>query len=70
MKNNFFYVSLYLRMHITSKTVHHIMEDNFALRYVLKHPGVNSQAELVPSPGLTPGTVLWAIGSGTKITTQ
>ena len=35
---------------ITSKTVHHIMEDNFALRYVLKHPGVNSRAELVPSP--------------------
>jgi hypothetical protein len=26
------------------------MEDNFALRYVLKHPGVNSRAELVPSP--------------------
>jgi hypothetical protein len=35
---------------ITSKTVHHIMEDNFALRYVLKPPGVNSRAELVPSP--------------------
>jgi hypothetical protein len=35
---------------ITSKTVHHIMEDNFALRYVLKHTGVNSRAELVPSP--------------------
>jgi hypothetical protein len=27
------------------------MEDNFALRYVLKHPGVNSRAELVPSRG-------------------
>jgi hypothetical protein len=27
------------------------MEDNFALRYVLKHPGVNSRAELVPSHG-------------------
>jgi hypothetical protein len=26
------------------------MEGNFALRYVLKHPGVNSRAELVPSP--------------------
>ena len=25
------------------------MEDNFALRYVFKHPGVNSRAELVPS---------------------
>jgi hypothetical protein len=51
-------------MRITSKTVHHIMEDNFALRYVLKYPGVNSWAELVPSP-LTPGTALRAvIGSG------
>jgi hypothetical protein len=27
------------------------MEDNFALRYVFKHPGVNSRAELVPSHG-------------------
>jgi hypothetical protein len=27
------------------------MEDNFALRYVLQHPGVNSRAELVPSHG-------------------
>jgi hypothetical protein len=26
------------------------MEDNFALRYVFKHPGVNRRAELVPSP--------------------
>jgi hypothetical protein len=26
------------------------MEDNFAFRYVLKHPGVNSRVELVPSP--------------------
>jgi hypothetical protein len=26
------------------------MDDNFTLRYVLKHPGVNSWAELVPSP--------------------
>jgi hypothetical protein len=25
------------------------MEDNFTLRYVLKYPGVNSRAELVPS---------------------
>jgi hypothetical protein len=29
------------------------MEDNFALRYVLKHPGVNSRAELVPSHGVS-----------------
>jgi hypothetical protein len=28
------------------------MEDNFALRYVLKHPGVNSLVELVPSRAL------------------
>jgi hypothetical protein len=28
-----------------------IMEDNFALRYVLKHPGVKSRVELVPSHG-------------------
>jgi hypothetical protein len=27
-------------------------------------PGVNSRAELVPSPGLTPGTALRAVGSG------
>jgi hypothetical protein len=26
------------------------MEDNFALHYVLKHPGVNSRAGLVPLP--------------------
>jgi hypothetical protein len=25
------------------------MEDNFALRYVIKHPGINSRAELVPA---------------------
>jgi hypothetical protein len=48
---HFFSASLYSRTRITSKTVHHIMEDNFALRYVLKHPGVNSRAELVPSHG-------------------
>jgi hypothetical protein len=47
----FFSASLYSRTRITSKTVHHIMEDNFALRYVFKHPGVNSRAELVPSHG-------------------
>ena len=29
---------------------HHIMEDDFPFRYVLKYPGVNSRAELVPSP--------------------
>jgi hypothetical protein len=51
MKNIFYSASLYSRTRITSKTVHHIMEDNFALRYVLKHPGVNSRAELVPSHG-------------------
>jgi hypothetical protein len=53
MKNIFLVraASLYSRTRITSKTVHHIMEDNFALRYVLKHPGVNSRAELVPSHG-------------------
>jgi hypothetical protein len=27
------------------------MEDNFALRYVFKHPGVISRGELVPSHG-------------------
>ena len=31
---------------------HHTMEDNFALRYVLGYPDVNSQAELVLSLGL------------------
>jgi hypothetical protein len=46
--NIFFSASLYSRTRTTSKTVHHIMEDNFALRYVLKHPGVNSRAELEP----------------------
>jgi hypothetical protein len=30
------------------------MEDNFALRYVFKHTGVNSRAELVPSHGAPP----------------
>jgi hypothetical protein len=50
MKNNFFSASLYSRTRITSKTVLHIMEDNFAFCYVLKHPSVNSRAELVPSP--------------------
>jgi hypothetical protein len=44
-------MDLYSRTRITAKTVHHIMEDNFALRYVLKHPGVNSRVELVPSHG-------------------
>jgi hypothetical protein len=29
-------------------------------------PGVNSRAELVPSPGLTPRTALRAVGSGTN----
>jgi hypothetical protein len=47
----FLSASLYSHTRITLKTVHHIMEDNFALRYVLKHPGVNSRAELVPSHG-------------------
>ena len=47
----FFSASLYSRTRITSKTVPHIMENNFALRYVFKHPGVNSRAELVPSHG-------------------
>jgi hypothetical protein len=40
------------------------MEDNFALCYVLKHPSVNSQAELAPLP---PG--LCAVGSGTSLYT-
>jgi hypothetical protein len=48
-EKHFFSASLYSRTRIPSKTIHHIMEDNFALRYVLKHPGVNSRAELVPS---------------------
>ena len=43
MKNNCF-------MCIPSKTVHYIMENNFALCYVLKHSGVNSRAKLVPAP--------------------
>ena len=50
MINNFFSTSLYSGMRIALKTVHHIMEDNFALCYVFKRPGVNSLAELVPSP--------------------
>ena len=41
-----------------------IMEDNFTLRYVLKYLGVNSRAELIPSPGFTPGTALRAVAWG------
>ena len=37
-------------MRIPSKTVHYIMENNFAFCYVLKHSGVNSRAKLVPAP--------------------
>ena len=50
MKNNFFSASLHSRKRKRSKTAHHIMEDNCALRFVLKYPGENSRAELVPSP--------------------
>ena len=50
-EKHFFSANLYSRTRITSKTVNNIMEDNFALRYVLKHPDVNSRAELVPSHG-------------------
>jgi hypothetical protein len=43
------------------------MEDNFALRYVLKQPGVNSRAELIPSPrAYARGTALHAVCSGIK----
>ena len=51
MKNNFLVLPISRACAITSKTVHHIMEDNFALRYVFKHPGVNSRTELVPLHG-------------------
>jgi hypothetical protein len=43
------------------------MEDNFALRYVLKQPGVNCRAELIPSPrAYARGTALHAVCSGIK----
>ena len=50
--------------HPTS-TVHYIMEDDFAPRYVRIYPGVNSRAELVT---LAPGLRLErAVGSGITI---
>ena len=64
MKNNFFRAIFHSRMRITSKTVHHIREDNFALRYVLKYPGVNSRAELVPSHRAYARNGASAVGSG------
>jgi hypothetical protein len=57
-----FSASLYSRTRTTSKTVRHIMEDNFALRYVLKHPGVNSRAELVPRRRLGDNKYTYRVG--------